>query len=548
MACPVSNQHDAQQSNTVTLQTSVVIFITGNGRPCWQQRRLTSQHCFGEVPTSLYQALRGNQLAGGSCSEQSDNRLAFPVSACIEGLCAPASVCFLPAASLFEPSILPQGMRPSLTIFSNPATSLPSLEAAVRFNWDTPTAPGEDSKGLKLAGKIILALTHGLLLEEQRALLQHAGSSGKSPALMLLLLSCMKQLRHSCQRNPQGALPVAGLAGMAGELAVQLLQELVESSTAGSNVSSTAAPTSSSGTPGLGATTGSTPSVPSAAVTPPSTGLDRHPQAPTSLGLLAGQGVQGMKGATEDISGIASAWLVLLGRVLHTAGVALQAVAAGEEPAPNASNTPSGGITTDPTSARTLLTQFQQHAACACAFIESGRAGSRSVHVMLPCDAAARSALRVQQALDVLLSAAAQHAQQLEEAAGAGSSAGGVDGMGVIGDGQQQSSNSNMGIWRRVLGSEQGRQLPKALMDVGSLLCAALPSKFCCNEPSCCCLDKPSELQIVGGKGTKCSGCGVARYCCVAHQRLHWKQHKPACRAIAAAAAKDNQQHEHSQQ
>ncbi len=95
---------------------------------------------------------------------------------------------------------------------------------------------------------------------------------------------------------------------------------------------------------------------------------------------------------------------------------------------------------------------------------------------------------------------------------------------------------NNMGIWKQVLASQQGQQLPKALTQFSSLLCAALPSRYCCNEPSCCCFDKPSELQLAGGKGTKCSGCGVARYCCAAHQKQHWKQHKPACRAIKAAA------------
>jgi hypothetical protein len=130
--------------------------------------------------------------------------------------------------------------------------------------------------------------------------------------------------------------------------------------------------------------------------------------------------------------------------------------------------------------------------------------------------------MQTYQDLGALLSAAADHAHELEDAAGAGSIAG---------------STGDLGIWRQVLGSEQGRQLPQALMDVGSLLCAALPSRSCCNEPSCCSLDKPSELQLAGGKGTKCSSCGVARYCSVAHQRMHWKQHKPACRAFVAEAA-----------
>ena len=138
--------------------------------------------------------------------------------------------------------------------------------------------------------------------------------------------------------------------------------------------------------------------------------------------------------------------------------------------------------------------------------------------------------MQAYQTLGTLLSAAAQHAQQLEKAAGA-------DSTGQSQNCMPLSATTNLGIWQQVLGSEQGRQLPQALMDVGSLLCAALPSRSCCDEPSSCCLDKPSELQLAMGKGTKCSACGVARYCSPAHQGLHWKQHKPACRAFAAAAA-----------
>jgi hypothetical protein len=93
-----------------------------------------------------------------------------------------------------------------------------------------------------------------------------------------------------------------------------------------------------------------------------------------------------------------------------------------------------------------------------------------------------------------ILIAAAQHADQLEGVAGPGSV------------GQMHSSvTAGMRIWRQVLGSEQGRQLPQAILDVGSMLCAAMPTRFGCNEPSCCCLDKPSELQLAEGKGTKCS-------------------------------------------
>lgn len=63
-----------------------------------------------------------------------------------------------------------------------------------------------------------------------------------------------------------------------------------------------------------------------------------------------------------------------------------------------------------------------------------------------------------------------------------------------------------------------------------------VPSRYCCNDPSCGSLDGPTELQLAAGKGKQCSGCGAARYRSVEDQHKHWKQHKPACKALAAAA------------
>ena len=100
----------------------------------------------------------------------------------------------------------------------------------------------------------------------------------------------------------------------------------------------------------------------------------------------------------------------------------------------------------------------------------------------------------------------------------------------------QWTEGSCVQAWQQLLDTPEGRQLPALLISFGSMLCAALPNRYCCNEPSCCCLDKPSELQLASSKGSQCSGCGVVRYCGAAHQKQHWKQHKAACRAIAAAA------------
>lgn len=80
-------------------------------------------------------------------------------------------------------------------------------------------------------------------------------------------------------------------------------------------------------------------------------------------------------------------------------------------------------------------------------------------------------------------------------------------------------------------------QLAGSLISLGSALCAAMPTKAACNYPNCCNCEQPSEALLVGGKGKTCSGCRVARYCCVEHQHQHWRLHRAACRALAEGAA-----------
>jgi hypothetical protein len=78
--------------------------------------------------------------------------------------------------------------------------------------------------------------------------------------------------------------------------------------------------------------------------------------------------------------------------------------------------------------------------------------------------------------------------------------------------------------------------LVQALQAAGQALgCLATP--VCCNNPACCSLAGPTEVQLVSGKGCICAGCHTARYCDRACQRAHWKRHKPVCKALAAAAA-----------
>lgn len=124
---------------------------------------------------------------------------------------------------------LSPGYFSPLPMFSNPATSIMSLEAAVRHDLGAMTVatPVQEGTGLSLARAVIVAVTQtvGSLQQseegagsnsllsscEQGTLLQYISDSRKSPALLLLLLSCMKQLQHSCQRLctgvPQGCDP-----------------------------------------------------------------------------------------------------------------------------------------------------------------------------------------------------------------------------------------------------------------------------------------------------------------------------------------------------
>lgn len=65
---------------------------------------------------------------------------------------------------------------------------------------------------------------------------------------------------------------------------------------------------------------------------------------------------------------------------------------------------------------------------------------------------------------------------------------------------------------------------------------AAIPVPHFCNNPGCSTASGVSEVALVSGKSCMCGGCKVARYCSKGCQTKHWKVHKPACKALAAAA------------
>jgi hypothetical protein len=77
-------------------------------------------------------------------------------------------------------------------------------------------------------------------------------------------------------------------------------------------------------------------------------------------------------------------------------------------------------------------------------------------------------------------------------------------------------------------------QLSQQLSSFGTALCAAVPVRCCCNNPGCGEMGEASELELVSGKSSRCSGCKLARYHSAECLKAHWKQHKLVCRAIAA--------------
>jgi hypothetical protein len=73
------------------------------------------------------------------------------------------------------------------------------------------------------------------------------------------------------------------------------------------------------------------------------------------------------------------------------------------------------------------------------------------------------------------------------------------------------------------------------LQQFAAAAAAAVPLANACNNPSCSELGGLSEAALV--KGRRCSRC-KAGYCSEACQTAHWKQHKTACKLLAAAGAR----------
>jgi hypothetical protein len=78
--------------------------------------------------------------------------------------------------------------------------------------------------------------------------------------------------------------------------------------------------------------------------------------------------------------------------------------------------------------------------------------------------------------------------------------------------------------------------LVRELMALGVAL-SSLAIPHACNNPSCSNMVGKTELASVSGRSCLCAGCLTGRYCSRVCQKQQWKQHKPVCKALAAAAA-----------
>jgi hypothetical protein len=96
--------------------------------------------------------------------------------------------------------------------------------------------------------------------------------------------------------------------------------------------------------------------------------------------------------------------------------------------------------------------------------------------------------------------------------------------------------SAQQGVQQGLLTEASLAALVRQLQVVGGLLTSIAVPHFC-NNPACGNASGPTDVRLVSGRSCMCAGCLTARYCGRDCQRAAWKQHKPVCKALAAAAA-----------
>jgi hypothetical protein len=372
-----------------------------------------------------------------------------------------------------------------------------------------------------------------------------ASQTAKAPALLSLLLSCLKRLQQQVGHNAAVTADVdrTRVAWMSFAMAsVQTAAMLVSTAVAGHSLPQDTHLAAAAACSLAGES---------------SRNKDRKSGSCDSRTASKGRAAdQPSASPCTEPAVISSIWLLLAGRALYTTGVTLQAALLLGD-----SSSSSGTTSGTPGQRQQVFApeQQQQQAPDSTASLpqlwvpflkESILLLGRTVQDLAAPDGTAvqgSKQLRVVLGSPVL-EAHAQLASACAAAAGSVCTAqpevladepaaeAGV-GVGHVSCGAASHKQpADVAAWQQLRSTGAGKALAESLLSFGSLLCAALPTRFCCNEPSCCCLDKPSELHLAVGKSSKCSACGTARYCVAVDQSKHWKQHKPVCKAVAAAA------------
>jgi hypothetical protein len=251
------------------------------------------------------------------------------------------------------------------------------------------------------------------------------------------------------------------------------------------------------------------------------------------LSITQGGKASGSSSSSADLQPLVWGFGHVMGKVLYTAGAVLSAAlpadaSSSPEEAMAAAAALPWGTKQQSRGGTTLLTSLRK---LSCEQVLPAGCAGWTQQQLQECFSTLESALAAVLSVCARL---AEQAPEAEAALAAAEAAGDTQGAKAASGPNMVVSNAQLQLLLAT--HAEGRRLADAFTSLGSALCAALPTKFACNHPACASCDQLSEQQLVGGKGSVCSGCRVARFCCVEHHHRRWKAHKGACRALAAAA------------